>query len=267
MTDLSIIRADRHTGIGSSDAKRIIEGDWLGLYNEKLGITEQEDLSHVFRVQLGVYTEQFHLEWIAKRDGFPLELPNERKHHPDYDFMFCHLDGWRPDQDTFIEVKHSNSRATVRDKAVYYMAQLQHAIAITGVEHAYFSVIAGNDEPEMAMIKRNNEYIERMIGLEASFWWHVSNQVPPEITPKGDQARLVEIGKQTPIDGLRAYNMETSNAWAEQAAEYTGTVEAAARYEVAKKELKSLMPEDASEATGHGITIKRDKRGALRFYT
>jgi len=163
-------------------------------------------------------------------------------------------------------VKHSNSRATVRDKAVYYMAQLQHAIAITGVERCYFSVIAGNDEPEMALIMRNNEYIERMINLESSFWWHVSSQIPPEITPKGEQARLVEVGKQTPIDGLRAYDMGTSNAWAEQAAEYTSTVEAAARHEVAKKELKALVPDDASEAKGHGITIKKDRRGSLRFY-
>jgi hypothetical protein len=33
----------------------------------------------------------------------------------------------------------------------------------------------------------------------------------------------------------------------------------------AKKELKALVPADASKCFGHGIIIKRDKRGALRF--
>jgi hypothetical protein len=30
-------------------------------------------------------------------------------------------------------------------------------------------------------------------------------------------------------------------------------------------ELKSLMPEDAKEATGHGIRAKRSKSGAISF--
>jgi hypothetical protein len=30
-------------------------------------------------------------------------------------------------------------------------------------------------------------------------------------------------------------------------------------------ELKALMPEDAKEATGHGIRAKRSKSGAINF--
>ena len=36
-------------------------------------------------------------------------------------------------------------------------------------------------------------------------------------------------------------------------------------HEQAKAELKSLMPEDAKEATGHGIRAKRSKSGAVSF--
>jgi hypothetical protein len=32
-----------------------------------------------------------------------------------------------------------------------------------------------------------------------------------------------------------------------------------------KTELKALMPEDAKEATGHGIRAKRSKSGAISF--
>jgi len=36
-------------------------------------------------------------------------------------------------------------------------------------------------------------------------------------------------------------------------------------HEQAKTELKTLMPEDAKEAIGHGIRAKRSKSGAVSF--
>ena len=36
-------------------------------------------------------------------------------------------------------------------------------------------------------------------------------------------------------------------------------------HEQAKAELKSLVPEDAKEAIGHGIRAKRSKSGAISF--
>ena len=59
--------------------------------------------------------------------------------------------------------------------------------------------------------------------------------------------------------------MATSNAWAEFAALYRGTRQAVLEHERAKSELKSLMPEDAREAIGHGVRAKRSKSGAVSF--
>ncbi|MCK1775242.1 endonuclease, partial [Bradyrhizobium sp. 132] len=36
-------------------------------------------------------------------------------------------------------------------------------------------------------------------------------------------------------------------------------------HELAKTELKKLLPEDAKEAFGHGIRAKRSKAGAISF--
>ena len=36
-------------------------------------------------------------------------------------------------------------------------------------------------------------------------------------------------------------------------------------HERSKAELKALMPEDAKEATGHGVRAKRSKSGAISF--
>jgi hypothetical protein len=59
--------------------------------------------------------------------------------------------------------------------------------------------------------------------------------------------------------------MASSNAWAEFAAVFRSTKSAFLEHERAKTELKGLMPEDAKEAFGHGVRVKRFKAGAVTF--
>jgi len=59
--------------------------------------------------------------------------------------------------------------------------------------------------------------------------------------------------------------MTSSNAWAEFAAIFTRTRAVPLEHEVAKAELKTLMPEDAKEAIGHGVRAKRSKSGSVSF--
>ena len=59
--------------------------------------------------------------------------------------------------------------------------------------------------------------------------------------------------------------MSTSNAWAELAGSFRRTRSAFLEHEKTKAELKSLMPEDAKEAIGHGVRAKRSKSGAISF--
>lgn len=256
---------DRHLYVGASDARRIVENDWLTLYNEKVGLTPPVDLSNVFRVQLGIHTEHFHMDWLERQHDCTIARRGESFAHPDHDWMRCHIDGWHTGVSLPVEVKHSNGRATVRDRATYYMAQLQHIMAVTDTQGIRFSVIAGNDDPDWCLVERSDSYIADLIALEQGFWWHVENLVPPEITPTGTQAQLKVVAATIPIDGLKPYDMSKSNHWAALAVDYQQHAEAAVIYEAAKKGLKDLVPEDASEAAGHGIVIKRDRRGSLRF--
>lgn len=59
--------------------------------------------------------------------------------------------------------------------------------------------------------------------------------------------------------------MNSSNSWAEFAAIYRRTRTAYDEHEVAKSDLKKLVPEDAREAVGHGLRAKRSKSGAISF--
>ena len=56
-----------------------------------------------------------------------------------------------------------------------------------------------------------------------------------------------------------------SNAWAEFAGLVQATRQAAQDHARSKAELKSLVPEDAREASGHGVRAKRSKSGAISF--
>src|SRR5262249_13848740 len=78
--------------------------------------------------------------------------------------------------------------------------------------------------------------------------------------------RLFGIEPPRPrIEAVRIVDMSCSNSWAEFAAVYRDTRVAYAAHEKAKAELKSLLPEDAREAFGHGIRARRSKSGAVSF--
>lgn len=258
---------NRSRGIGGSDAMKIARGDWRALYNEKVGLTEPEDLSEVFKVQLGIATEPLHRRWFAKLTGFEVQDAPPFQTHSMHDWMYANLDGWLPHHETFVEFKHTNARATLREKARYYMPQLQHYLAVTGSAFAYFSIIKGNDDPEFCLVDRNESYIDELVEMEKSFWWHVQNKVPPEIEPKGQAQGMEAKAAEVLIDGMRTVDMASSNEWVSHAIDWLGTREAAALNEAKAKEIKALVPEDAAEAFGAGVIVRRDRRGRLSLRT
>jgi hypothetical protein len=67
------------------------------------------------------------------------------------------------------------------------------------------------------------------------------------------------------IEAVRVVDMSTSNSWAQFAGIYRSTRSAFVEHERAKVELKALVPEDAKEASGHGLRARRSKSGALSF--
>jgi hypothetical protein len=102
-----------------------------------------------------------------------------------------------------------------------------------------------------------------------------SEHLDPQITAERKFWRCVESG-ETPalfgvdppklrIGAVRIVDMSTSNAWAEFADIVIRTRDAHVEHEKAKAELKSLVPEDARQAIGHGVRTKRSKSGAFTF--
>jgi len=252
--------------VGGSDAKHIIEGNWLALYEEKVGIRQPEDLSDIFRVQLGIYTEPFHLGWLIGQHGLHLVGPMAPKQHPSLPWMRAQFDGWHVPEDTFIELKHTNERASVRSMSETYQPQIAHYCAVAGVTHGYLSFIAGNSDPVICKVEPSRTYIDELVDLETAFWWHVENKVAPDQHMHAEQfAEVHAQAKNIKVDGMRFVDMTGNNQWADLALALIETKDARDSHEQAKVEIKKLIADDVAEASGHGITIKKDKRGALRF--
>ena len=82
----------------------------------------------------------------------------------------------------------------------------------------------------------------------------------------GEQPRLFGVEPPKPrLEAVRIVDMASSNAWAEFATIFMQTHQAHLQHEQAKAELKSLVPEDAKEAVGHGVRARRSKTGAVSF--
>jgi hypothetical protein len=87
--------------------------------------------------------------------------------------------------------------------------------------------------------------------------------------------RCVESGETPTLFGLdppkpriaavRIVDMTLSNAWADLASIFVQTQPAYLEHERAKAGLKSLLPEDAGQAIGHGMRAKRSTSGAISF--
>jgi hypothetical protein len=138
-----------------------------------------------------------------------------------------------------------------------HMAQLQHNMWVVNAREAVLSIITGGGKWVEMTIPADPLYQHLLLTAEKKFWRCVET---------GETPHLFGVEPPRPkIEAVRTVDMSGSNAWAEFANLMRQTRAAALDHERAKSELKALVPEDAKEATGHGVRAKRSKSGAISF--
>jgi predicted phage-related endonuclease len=252
--------ARRHF-IGGSDARIIMGSDekaLLRLWREKRGEIEPEDLSGNLVVRLGLATEDLNRRWYEANTGHVVTDIQKRIRHPVLRWMGATLDGRIEGSDAVFEAKFmlpwSFSEEAAAEK---YMPQLQHNMWVVAAKSAVLSVITGGGKWVEITAHADPLYQHLIVTAERKFWRCVENGEPP---------RLFGVEPPKPrIEGVRIVDMSASNAWAEFAGIFRSSRQAFLEHERAKAELKSLMPDDAKEATGHGVRARRSKSGAISF--
>jgi hypothetical protein len=133
------------------------------------------------------------------------------------------------------------------------MPQLQHNMWVVAARSAVLSVITGGGKWVEITTHADPLYQHLIVTAERKFWRCVES---------GELPCLFGVEPPKPrIEAVRIVDMSASNSWAEFADLFRNTRPAFLDHERSKAELKSLMPEDAEEAIGHGIRAKRSKSG------
>jgi putative phage-type endonuclease len=251
----------RRNFIGGSDARIIMgtdEAALLRLWREKRGEVEPEDLSRNLIVQLGVVTEPLNREWFERNTGRSVKDVQKRVYHPVIRWMGATLDGLVEATSSVFEAKFMLPWSFSEEAAAQkYLPQLQHNMWVTNSTTSVLSVITGGGKWVEITIPADSLYQHLLFTAEKKFWRCVESGEPP---------RLFGIDMPPPrIEAVRVVDMSSSNAWAEFAGQFRQTRDAFLKHEIAKAELKALMPDDAREAIGHGVRAKRSKSGAVTF--
>ena len=119
------------------------------------------------------------------------------------------------------------------------------------------SVITGGGKWVEILAHADPLYQHLIVTAERKFWRCVETSEEPQ---------LFGVDPPKPrLEAVRTIDMTSYNAWAEFAGIFRTTRQAFLEHERSKAELKTLMPEDAKEAIGHGVRAKRSKSGAVSF--
>jgi predicted phage-related endonuclease len=228
------------------------------LWQEKRGEVEPEDLSHNLLVQFGLATEDLNRRWFERVTGHLLAAVQRFVRHPRIEWMAATLDGMVLEETAIFEAKFmlpwSFSEEGAAEK---HMAQLQHNMLVTGARRAYLSVLTGGCKWASIQVDADPVYQTVLVQAERAFWRCVeTGELPRLFDAEPPKANL-------PL--VRIVDMGPSNAWAEYATTFVRTRAAHAEHEMARAELKALLPPDAKEAYGHGVRAKRSRSGAVSF--
>lgn len=251
---------ERRKGIGGSDARKIVDGEWYELWLDKTGRKEPEDLSRVLAVQMGNATEEFNAYWYTLTTGRYVTcrgMVRQSRAHP---FMRCSLDGLacdddKPvhDADTVWQAKHVNAFSKIEEVVARYTPQVTHEMIVCGLSMAVLSVFIGTDKYEAVEIEIDEFFAAQYVESCKRFWGFVERDEEPPGGPA--------LAVPTAPEKMRKVSMADSNVWGNYAALWLSHKLPAEVFADATKRLKELVEADVSEASGHGIIAKRDKRG------
>lgn len=173
--------------MGCNPYKSIID-----LYEEKIFQFEQDDNPYMLR---GRRLEPIALEEFEKETGLTM-YPTVVKHDT-INWMAASLDGMTINRDAIVEIKcngKTNHDLAVKGKIPkYHLCQIQHQLACTGLDFAYLFSFDGT-KGIILEVKRDQEFIEKMIEKELEFWNCLQTLTPPENTTRTRRRKNATAG-------------------------------------------------------------------------
>jgi predicted phage-related endonuclease len=214
-------------------------------------------------MEFGHKMEPVIADWFNEEFGMELVNDTHLYAHPEHPFMLANLDR-RIGEEAVIEIK--TSRREWNEVPPYYVAQIQHYMAVTNLPIAYcVALFNGEFPPRVFKVPRDDQYIARLIDAETDFWQMVVKHAAPVVDGheathsalrsayEPEQNKTVELG-----DELTKLIVERASAKA--------NIE---RYEEVVRQCEARIMElmgDAETATVNGtkmVTWKQQNRTSV----
>jgi putative phage-type endonuclease len=199
----------RAMGIGSSDAAAILnESPWksaFGLWCEKTGQIEAEDLDAVERIFWGKELEAAILRGYEKRTGRPVRPAGQLLRSTVHPWALCTLDGETKVEPvapwSILEVKNTNEFAAdawTDGAPEHYRIQAHWQMLVTGAPMATIAVLIGGHQLAWQDIQRDETLIRKLVFHGERFWQMVTDRKPPPID--GSKAAANDLARAYPAD-------------------------------------------------------------------
>jgi len=241
----------RRKGVGSSDAAAVAGLNPyrtpLEVYLDKLGLLEEQDETEA--MYWGTVLEDVVAREFAARTGLKVWRRNAILQHPEYAWVLANIDRYIVQKgnwgvleckttSTFMRSDWSNGEVP----PMYYV-QLQHQLAVTGLEYGYIAVLIGGREFAYFEIERDEETIKYLMQVEHDFWHHnVIPQNPPPMDGSSASSELLNrLYPEAEPDSVMYLPSDAMALIAQYDAAAEDEKEAKARKDEAANRLKELL--------------------------
>ena len=182
----------RRNGIGGSDASVVMgKNPWRSiqqLWEDKTGRTPVQENSNEYtywgNVMEGIIRKEF-----MNRTGLKVRQKHFMMFHPQFQFMFADVDGIVTDERGEKCIFEAKTVSQYREEEwrdgkipVEYMMQVQHYLAVCGMQKAYIAALIGGNHFIYHTILRDEGMIAELVHAEKQFWnYNVKCDIRPEI--------------------------------------------------------------------------------------
>lgn len=252
----------RKLGIGGSDAAVVCGiNRWkspVDLWLEKTGQKELEPASEA--AYWGTVMEPLIRDEFTLRTGIKVNQVPAILQHKRFPWMLANLDGVLSDPERgegLFEAKTANAFTSSEwEEGIpeEYAVQIQHYMAVTGLQFVYIAALIGGNRFIWKLIERNDAVIQLLVQIEYRFWQLVQKRIPPQID--GSKASTMLLNRLYP-QGKKGSIVILPNEAISLIQEYEAAIEEESaitlRKEQAVNRLKEMLGEAESGSVDHRI--------------
>lgn len=253
----------RQRGIGGSDVAAIAclskYKSPASVYLDKLGLLEHQEAGEA--AYWGTTLEDLVAKEFSKQTGLKVQRRNAIFQHPEYPFMLANIDRFIIDKEKgkgILECKTASEYLkndwegdNLPDA---YMLQIQHYLAVTGLDYAYIAVLIGGNKFKYKYVPRDEELIRFIIKIESDFWQMVENKTPPEMDGSSASTELLGLLYPKAEEGTEILlPLDAEELIAKYEQYQAEEKEAAAKKDEAANKLKALLETNEKGKVGERL--------------